>query len=73
MNSNEIIKRCFVIGPMKDMNRLNTLAREIIFHIVVPYGFQVITPDEGSIDIIIDQVLLNLEQADILVADWWFN
>jgi hypothetical protein len=69
MEKNEIIKRCFVIGPMKDMKRLNRLAREIIEPILEPFGFKVITPDEGNIGSIMDQVLLNLEQADILVAD----
>ncbi len=69
METKELIKRCFVIGPMKDMTKLLTLARDIVRPIVEPFGFRVITPDEGQIGSIMDQVLLNLEQADILVAD----
>jgi hypothetical protein len=65
----EDIKRCFVIGPMKDMSRLNRLANDIIKPILEPEGFRIITPDQGHIGSIMDQVLLNLEQADILVAD----
>ncbi len=65
----EHIKRCFVIGPMKDMSRLKKLAGEIVRPILEPEGFRIITPDEGHIGSIMDQVLLNLEQADILVAD----
>ncbi|NHE57851.1 STING domain-containing protein [Cyclobacterium plantarum] len=69
MNSQELIKRCFVIGPMKDMSRLNLLARKIVAPLVGPHGFTVITPEEGNIGSVMDQVLLYLEQADILVAD----
>ncbi|WP_337043886.1 STING domain-containing protein [Emticicia sp. 17c] len=65
----EIHKRCFVIGPMKDMKRLHTLANKIVKPILEPRGFKVITPEEGTIGTVMDQVLLNLEQADILVAD----
>ncbi|MCY7420869.1 MAG: nucleoside 2-deoxyribosyltransferase [Chitinophagaceae bacterium] len=65
----EVIKRCFVIGPMKDINRLNTLANKVILPLLQPYGFRVITPDTGETGAIMNQVLLNLEQADILIAD----
>ncbi|SHM99106.1 hypothetical protein SAMN04488057_10590 [Cyclobacterium lianum] len=69
MNEQELIKRCFVIGPMKDMSRLSLLARKIVEPLVRPHGFTVITPEEGNIGSVMDQVLLYLEQADILVAD----
>ncbi|HTE24166.1 STING domain-containing protein [Flavitalea sp.] len=69
MNPKEIIKRCFVIGPMRDIDRLRRLANEIILPIVSPEGFKVITPEEGEIGTIMHQILLNLEQADFLVAD----
>jgi hypothetical protein len=70
METKELIKRCFVIGPMKDnMIKLETLARRIVAPILEPHGFRIITPDEGNIGTIMDQVLLNLEQADILIAD----
>ncbi len=41
----EAIKRCFVIGPMKDINRLNTLANQVILPLLQPYGYRVITPE----------------------------
>jgi len=65
------IKRCFIIGPMgnNNMARLVKLRDEVIKPILEPRGFKVITPDEGEIGNIMRQVLLNLEQADILVAD----
>jgi hypothetical protein len=69
METKEKIKRCFVIGPMKDMTRLLTLANEVVRPILEPEGYDIITPDQGHIGTIMDQVLLNLEQADILVAD----
>jgi hypothetical protein len=69
MPQKEIIKRCFVIGPMNDLNRLRRLAKEIILPIVADEGFKVITPEEGEIGTIMHQILLNLEQADFLVAD----
>jgi|GEM_PF-1742730 len=69
MLTEQKIKRCFVIGPMKNMERLLFLRDEIIRPILAPQGFKVITPDEGEIGNIMRQVLLNLEQADILVAD----
>lgn len=68
-DNKESHKQCFVIGPMKDMARLRILSNKIVKPILEPYGFKVITPDDGAIGTIMDQVLLNLEQADILVAD----
>jgi hypothetical protein len=62
-------KRCFVIGPMADMARLHRLAKQIILPILAPEGYTVTTPEEGEIGSIMHQVLLNLEQADLLVAD----
>lgn len=69
MPSKDIILRCFIIGPMKNMARLHKLRDEIIKPILTPYGYKVITPDEGEIGNIMRQVLLNLEQADLLIAD----
>lgn len=69
MSNQELIKRCFVIGPMKDIGQLQLLAHQIVAPLVEPYGFVVITPDEGNIGSVMDQVLLYLEQADLLVAD----
>ncbi len=63
------IKRCFLIGPMKNMDRLLFLRDRVIKPILQPHGFKVISPDEGEIGNIMRQVLLNLEQADILIAD----
>jgi hypothetical protein len=54
---------------MKDLSRLKKLAGEIMLPILEPEGFLIITPDEGHIGSIMDQILLNLEQVDILVAD----
>ncbi|MEZ5102988.1 MAG: STING domain-containing protein [Draconibacterium sp.] len=66
---NELKKRCFVIGPMTDMDRLDKLAYEVIKPIVEPYGFDVITPLEGVDGHIMHHVLLELERADLLIAD----
>ena len=66
--SHQRLLRCFVIGPMRNMNRLNWLAQEVVQKLLP--DFDVITPEEGEMGKrIMDQVLLNLEQADILVAD----
>jgi hypothetical protein len=54
---------------MSDINRLRRLAKDIILPIVSSEGFKVVTPEEGDIDTIMHQILLNLEQADFLVAD----
>src|ERR1700760_3470277 len=62
-------KLCFIIGPMKDMDRLLQLKKEVIRPLLEPYHFKVITPEEGEHENIMRQVLLNLEQADILIAD----
>jgi hypothetical protein len=69
MNPQEHLRRCFVIGPMKNIARLRSLADDIIAPLLQERGFKIITPDEGAIGSIMDQVLLNLEQADLLVAD----
>jgi len=69
MDPQATIKRCFVIGPMADMDRLHRLAKQIIHPIIAPEGYTVSTPEEGEIGSIMHQVLLNLEQADLLVAD----
>ncbi len=69
MNDNQLLRRCFVIGPMQDMARLHGLRDAIIRPLLEPHGFRVITPDEGDIGSIMNHVLLNLEQADLLIAD----
>lgn len=67
MNSQK--KRCFVIGPMSDMKRLNKLALKVIKPIVTKYGFEVVTPEEGVAGHIMHHVLLELERSDLLIAD----
>lgn len=67
MDEKQKIRRCFIIGPMQDMKRLYRLRDEIIRPLLPDYEIK--TPDEGEIGSIMRQVLLNLEQADILVAD----
>lgn len=64
-------KLCFVIGPMGDgkMARLRQLANDVVAPLVEPYGFVVETPDHADVGRIIDQVILSLDQADLLVAD----
>lgn len=69
MNENQRLRRCFIIGPMKNMDRLYLLRDAIVRPLLEPYGFTVKTPDEGDIGSIMRQVLLDLEQADLLVAD----
>lgn len=63
----QTIKRCFIIGPMQDMGRLHRFRDEVVKPLLE--GFTVSTPDEGEIGNIMRQVLLQLEQADILIAD----
>jgi hypothetical protein len=62
---------CFVIGPMGGgrMGRLRRLAHDIIGPLIEPHGFDVETPDHSDVGRIMDQVLLSLDQADLLVAD----
>jgi nucleoside 2-deoxyribosyltransferase len=65
----EKFKRCFIIGPMKDMARLLKLKNEVIIPLLENHNFKLITPEEGAHENIMRQVLLTLEQADILIAD----
>jgi hypothetical protein len=51
------------------MARLERLAYEVVEPLVAPYGFWVETPDHADVGRIMDQVLLSLDQADLLVAD----
>ncbi len=69
MKNLQKIKRCFIIGPMENIQKLEKLREKIIKPILEPLGFTVATPDEGEIGNIMRQVLLNLEQADLLIAD----
>ena len=69
MNKIEQIKQCFIIGPMKDMARLEKLRDQIVRPIVTAFGYGVSTPERGDIGNVMRQVLLGLEQADILIAD----
>lgn len=69
MDSKQKIRRCFLIGPMKDIKRLRKLKDEVLVPLLKPEGFDVTTPDEGNVGNIMQHVLLNLEQADLLVAD----
>lgn len=53
---------------MRDMSRLHWLAQDVVQPLLP--DFEVSTPEEGQMGKrIMDQVLLNLEQADMLVAD----
>jgi hypothetical protein len=67
MNIQQKYKRAFIIGPMADMKRFNWL-RDILQSLLEPAGFEVHSPDEG-VGNIMQSVLLNLEQADILIVD----
>jgi hypothetical protein len=69
MDAKQQLRRCFIIGPMKDMERMYRLRDDIVRPLVEPSGFKVITPDEGDIGAVMHHVLLNLEQADLLIAD----
>lgn len=62
---------CFVIGPMGEgrIGRLHRLAHDVVGPLVEPYGFDVETPDHSDVGRIMDQVLLSLDQADLLIAD----
>lgn len=73
MLSLQKIRKCFFIGPMKDMHRLLAFRDNVLKPLLTPYGFTVDTPDAGDIGNIMRQVLLGLEQADILVADITHN
>jgi hypothetical protein len=66
---NRLKKRCFIIGPMFDMKRLNKLAFDVIESIVSEYGFDVVTSTEGVAGHIMHHVLLELERSDLLIAD----
>src|SRR4051812_43819138 len=67
------IKKCFFIGPMKNMARLTSFRDNVLKPLLEPYDFTVDTPEAGEIGNIVRQVLLGLEQADILVADITYN
>ena len=69
MPSQQEIKHCFIIGPMRDMARLVRLRDLVVAPILKEYGFEVSTPEKGEIGNVMRQVLLGLEQADILIAD----
>jgi hypothetical protein len=62
-------KRCFVIGPMAEMERFHKLVDEIIKPLLDPYNYDVIIPLEGNDGQIMHHVLLELERADLLIAD----
>lgn len=64
-------RSCFVIGPMGggQMTRLRRLATDVIQPLVRQHGFEVQTPDHADVGRIMDQVLLSLDQAELLVAD----
>lgn len=64
-----LLRRCFVIGPMQDMARLRQLVDLVIRPLLEPYGYSVTTPDHADIGLVMNQVLLSLEQADLLIAD----
>ena len=65
------VRSCFVIGPMGggQMTRLRRLATDVIRPLVRQHGFEVQTPDHADVGRIMDQVLLSLDQAELLVAD----
>lgn len=64
-------KLCFVIGPMGSgrLDVLKRFAAEVVTPIVAPHGFDVETPDHANVGSVMDQVLLSLEQAELLIAD----
>lgn len=69
MQTKENIRRCFLIGPMKDLKKMERLREKLLAPLLEPAGFLVTTPDQGNIGNIMQHVLLNLEQADLLVVD----
>jgi hypothetical protein len=69
MTTSQEIRQCFIIGPMKDMSRLERLRDQIVGPILKEYGYRVTTPEQGEIGNVMRAVLLGLEQADILIAD----
>lgn len=69
MLSHQKIKKCFFIGPMKDIARLISFRDLVLKPLFARYDFTVDTPDAGEIGNVMKQVLLGLEQADILIAD----
>ena len=62
-------KLCFVIGPMRDMARLNKFAYEVIRPLVQDKGYRVETPDRPDVGNIMDQVIATLDRAELVIAD----
>jgi hypothetical protein len=62
-------KLCFVIGPMRDMDRLNKLAAEVIEPVVEPFGYPVETPASPQVGNIMSQVITRLDRAELVIAD----
>lgn len=63
------MRTCFVIGPMRDMARLNQLAFEVIEPLLSDAGFVVETPDGPEMGHVMDQVIAGLDHAELVVAD----
>lgn len=64
-----LLRRCFVIGPMRDMARLRRLTDAVVKPLLEPAGYVVSTPDHAETGLVTNQILLSLEQADLLIAD----
>lgn len=62
-------KLCFVIGPMRDMARLNILADHVVAPVVGPLGYRVETPASPEVGNIMRQVITRLDRADLVIAD----
>jgi hypothetical protein len=63
------MKLCFVIGPMKDMDRLNRLAYQIVEPLLSDQEFLVRTPDQPNQGLIMHQVIESLDRAELVIAD----
>jgi hypothetical protein len=61
-------KNCFVIGPMRDMERLSLIINEIIQPLVAPLGYRVVRPGLSGGDIL-DFIMSRLDTAELLIAD----
>lgn len=66
-------KVCFVIGPMKDVKRLNRLAHEIVGPLVADLGYAVTTPYQLQGGHVMNNVITLLDRADLLIADLTHN